>query len=464
MNSNPPETGYQESGASFRDPSGFVFHHNQVLYRQINEQYQDTYLQLIDSGLYDTLVEKHLLIQHVDAHIPAPAPDQAFKVIQPEPVEFISYPYEWSFNQLKDAALTTLKIQSIAIKYGMSLKDSSAYNIQFYRGRPVLIDTLSFESYQAGKPWAAYRQFCQHFLAPLSLMVYRDIRLSELLKSYIDGLPLDLASRLLPLRTRLNLSLLLHIHLHASSQKRYAGKMPDTRRSVSQSAFLGLIESLQSAVKRLKYSGNDRGWAGYYQDEHSYPSSGLAHKQQLVEEYLAFIQPKTVWDLGANTGLYSRLACDAGANTIAFDFDPVAVDLNYQYVKSKKETTLLPLVQDLTNPSPAIGWQSRERSSLFDRANADTILALALLHHIAIANNVSLDQLATFFQRLARWLIVEFIPKEDPQVQRLMVAREDIFPDYTVEGFESAFSRYFTIHRAETIQESSRRLYLMERI
>jgi ribosomal protein L11 methylase PrmA len=464
MNSNPPETGYQESGASFRDPSGFVFHHNQVLYRQINEQYQDTYLQLIDSGLYDALVEKRLLIQHVDAHIPAPAPDQAFKVIQPEPVEFISYPYEWSFNQLKDAALTTLKIQSIAIKYGMSLKDSSAYNIQFYRGRPVLIDTLSFESYQAGKPWAAYRQFCQHFLAPLSLMVYRDIRLSELLKSYIDGLPLDLASRLLPLRTRLNLSLLLHIHLHASSQKRYAGKKPDTRRSVSQSAFLGLIESLQSAVKRLKYSGNDRGWAGYYQDEHSYTSSGLAHKQQLVEEYLAFIQPKTVWDLGANTGLYSRLACDVGANTIAFDFDPVAVDLNYQYVKSKKETTLLPLVQDLTNPSPAIGWQSKERSSLFDRANADTILALALLHHIAIANNVSLDQLATFFQRLARWLIVEFIPKEDPQVQRLMVAREDIFPDYTVEGFESAFSRYFTIHRAETIQESSRRLYLMERL
>ena len=464
MNSNPPETGYQESGASFRDPSGFVFHHNQVLYRQINEQYQDTYLQLIDSGLYDALVEKRLLIQHVDAHIPAPAPDQAFKVIQPEPVEFISYPYEWSFNQLKDAALTTLKIQSIAIKYGMSLKDSSAYNIQFYRGRPVLIDTLSFESYQAGKPWAAYRQFCQHFLAPLSLMVYRDIRLSELLKSYIDGLPLDLASRLLPLRTRLNLSLLLHIHLHASSQKRYAGKKPDTRRSVSQSAFLGLIESLQSAVKRLKYSGNDRGWAGYYQDEHSYPSSGLAHKQQLVEEYLAFIQPKTVWDLGANTGLYSRLACDAGANTIAFDFDPVAVDLNYQNVKSKQETTLLPLVQDLTNPSPAIGWQSRERSSLFDRANADTILALALLHHIAIANNVSLDQLATFFQRLARWLIVEFIPKKDPQVQRLMVAREDIFPDYTVEGFESTFSRYFTIHRAETIHESSRRLYLMERL
>lgn len=464
MNSNPPETEYQESGASFRDPSGFVFHHNQVLYRQINEQYQDTYLQLIDSGLYDALVEKRLLIQHVDAHIPAPAPDQAFKVIQPEPVEFISYPYEWSFNQLKDAALTTLKIQSIAIKYGMSLKDSSAYNIQFYRGRPVLIDTLSFESYQAGKPWAAYRQFCQHFLAPLSLMVYRDIRLSELLKSYIDGLPLDLASRLLPLRTRLNLSLLLHIHLHASSQKRYAGKKPDTRRSVSQSAFLGLIESLQSAVKRLKYSGNDRGWAGYYQDEHSYSSFGLAHKQQLVQEYLAFIQPKTVWDLGANIGLYSRLACDAGANTIAFDFDPVAVDLNYQNVKSNQETTLLPLVQDLTNPSPAIGWQTKERSSLFDRANADTILALALLHHIAIANNVSLDQLATFFQRLARWLIVEFIPKEDPQVQRLMVAREDIFPDYTVEGFESAFSRYFTIHRAETIQESSRRLYLMERL
>lgn len=464
MNSTSQDADPREIAASFRDPSGFMFHKDGVLYRQINQQYRDDYLQLMNSGLYETLVDKRLLIPHMDAPIPAPAPDLAFKIIQPEPVHFISYPYEWSFNQLKDAALTTLRIQKIAVKYAMSLKDSSAYNIQFHKGRPVLIDTLSFENYQAGKPWSAYRQFCQHFLAPLSIMAYLDYRLSGLLKSNIDGLPLDLASRLLPLRTRFNPSLLFHIHLHASSQRRYAGKKPDTRRSVSESAFLGLIESLQSSVRRLKYSGRDAGWSGYYQEEHSYTSSGLEHKKELVQEYLSFIQPKSVWDLGANTGLHSRLACNAGANTIAFDFDPVAVDLNYQEVKASGETTLLPLVQDLTNPSPAIGWQSRERSSLFDRADADTILALALVHHIAIGNNVPLDQLGEFFQRLARWLIVEFIPKEDPQVQRLLIAREDIFPDYTVEGFERAFSNYFSIHRAGTIQESARRLYLMERL
>ncbi len=409
-------------------------------------------------------MEKQLLIPHEETSAPAPVPELAFKVIQPEPIAFISYPYEWSFNQLKDAALTTLRIQKIALKHGMSLKDSSAYNIQFHNGRPVLIDTLSFEGYQAGKPWAAYRQFCQHFLSPLSLMVYRDIRLIGLLKSNIDGLPLDLTSRLLPLRTRLTPSLLLHIHLHASSQQRYAGKKPDARRSVSKSAFLGLIESLQTAVKRLKSAGRDAGWAGYYQDEHSYTSSGLEHKQRIIGEFLELIKPKIVWDLGANTGLFSRIACAAGANTIAFDFDPEAVDLNYQDVKAAKETRLLPLVQDLTNPSPAIGWQGKERCSLFERANADTVLALALIHHIAIANNVPLDQVAAFFQRLAHWLIVEFIPKEDPQVQRLMAAREDIFPDYTIDGFESAFGRYFSIHRVETIEESSRRVYLMEQL
>jgi hypothetical protein len=445
MTSPPKDLDYQRSGASYRDPSGFVFQLDGILYRQINQLYRDPYLHLMDSGLYEALVEKQYLIPHEEVSIPPPQPELAFKIIRPERLDFISYPYEWSFSQLKDAALTTLNIQKLALQYDMSLKDSSAYNVQFHQGRPILIDTLSFERYQIGRPWVAYRQFCQHFLAPLSLMAYQDTRLAGLLKDYIDGLPLDLTTRLLPLRTRFNPTLLLHLHLHASSQKRYAGVKPDSRRSLNQSAFLGLIESLESAVNRLQWKGTDAGWAGYYQDEHSYSNVGLEHKQQLIQKYLG-------------------QTCETGAYTVAFDFDPAVVDLNYREIKARQETRLLPLLQDLTNPSPAIGWQNRERASLKERANADAVLALALIHHLAIANNVPLDQLAAFFQKLAKWLIVEFVPKSDPQVQRLLFAREDIFTEYTLDRFESEFSKYYKIHSGETVLESSRRIYLMERL
>src|SRR6185503_16964008 len=198
--------------ASFRDPSGFLFSRGGVLYRQVNRKYEQEYARLMESGLYEKLVKAGLLIPHLEVD-EAPAESEvtrafAYKIIQPERAPFISYPYEWSFGQLKDAALATLSIQRRALKVGMSLKDASAYNIQFVRGKPTLIDTLSFEIYKEGQPWVAYRQSCQHFLAPLALMALKDVRLNQLLRVYIDGVPLDLASGLLPAKTRLNFGLL----------------------------------------------------------------------------------------------------------------------------------------------------------------------------------------------------------------------------------------------------------------
>src|SRR6185369_7393711 len=233
--------------ASFRDPSGFLFSRDGVLYRQVNRKYEQEYTRLMESGLYDKLVKGGLLIPHIEADQPTvefdsiPQEFQAFKVIQPERVAFISYPYEWSFGELKDAALATLSIQRRALRFGMSLKDASAYNIQFVRGKATLIDTLSFETYNEGEPWVAYRQFCQHFLAPLALMSLKDVRLSQLLRVYIDGVPLDLASELLPPTTRFNFGLLTHIHLHAGAQKKYAGEDIKSRRgSMSRQAMDGL--------------------------------------------------------------------------------------------------------------------------------------------------------------------------------------------------------------------------------
>jgi ribosomal protein L11 methylase PrmA len=455
----------QRLAASFRDPSGFLFTRDDTLYRQVNRDYQENYEHLMDSGLYTELIDAGLLIHHAETSIAPEEVSSAFKVIQPEPVHFISYPYEWCFSQLKDAALATLAVQKIALKHDMSLKDCSAYNIQFHHGAPVLIDSLSFEVYREGEPWVAYRQFCQHFLAPLALMAHRDIRLNQLLRVYIDGIPLDLASRLLPRRTMMKLGLLSHIHLHAASQRRYADKAIEKEsisRRMSRTAFYGLIDSLETSVRGLKWEITETEWGDYYEVTHNYTADALEHKQQLVDGFLTRVKPQIVWDLGANVGLFSRLASKRGIRTLAFDIDPTAVELNYRTCKSEGNETLLPLLLDLTNPSPALGWHNRERLALHERGPADVVLALALIHHLTISNNVPLDMLAQYFRPLSPWLIIEFVPKSDPQVQRLLSTREDIFPNYTQAGFEQAFESSYSIRESTPVEGMERVLYLME--
>jgi hypothetical protein len=457
-----------QHAASFRDPSGFLFSRDGVLYRQVNRKYEQEYARLMESGLYEKLIKAGLLVPHVEVDQPTmefetvPLGAAGYKVIQPERVPFISYPYEWSFGQLKDAALATLSIQRRALKLGMSLKDASAYNIQFVRGKPTLIDTLSFEFYKEGQPWVAYRQFCQHFLAPLALMALKDVRLSQLLRVYIDGVPLDLASELLPSTTRFNFGLLTHIHLHAGAQKKYAGEDIKSRRgSMSRQAMDGLIESLISTVRRLDWRPGGTEWGNYYEIT-NYSDSAFEHKKQLVGEWTRRLQPEQVWDLGANNGVFSRVAAETGTQVISFDIDPAAVEQNYRQVKAEKNEMLLPLLLDLTNPSPAIGWANRERDSFGERGPVDMALALAVIHHLAISNNVPLPQLADFFAQTAKWLVIEFVPKTDSQVQKLLASREDIFRAYTREGFEAAFKTRFQIHEAINVQESERVLYLME--
>ena len=323
---------------------------------------------------------------------------------------------------------------------------------------------MSFEAYREGEPWVAYRQFCQHFLAPLALMSYQDIRLQKLLQTYIDGVPLDMASALLPFRTRFSPSMIMHIRLHASAQKRYAGQAIDGRtvRKMPRNSFIGIIESLRTAVRKLHWKPGETEWADYY-DATNYTDTAGKHKAELISQFLDKIKPQTVWDMGANTGPFSRLASKQGISTIAFDIDPSAVERNYLECVAQSETNLLPLVMDLTNPSPSIGWHHQERKSLLGRAPADAIFALALIHHLAISNNVPLERLAALFSEMGQWLIIEFVPKNDSQVEKLLASRKDIFPAYTQEGFEKAFEHYFTFHETERIQKSERILYLMER-
>jgi len=450
--------------SSFRDPSGFLFKHKGILYRQVNKAYQENYDLLISSGLYEILTKKKLLVPHQEIDASFAQTDQAYKIIQPEPVAFISYPYEWCFSQLKDAALATLRIQEIALSKGMALKDASAYNIQFHRGKPVFIDTLSFEKSDMERPWIAYRQFCQHFLAPLVLMSRTDTRLNQLLRVYIDGIPLDLASTLLPAKSKFNFSLLSHIHLHSRSQKSYADKAVRKKdQKISRLGYLGLMNSLKKTIARQKYPVPDSEWADYY-DDTNYDDEAFSSKHQIISAYLEKINPQCVWDLGANTGVFSRIASQKGIETLSFDIDPAAVEKNYLQTREKKESQIIPLLMDLTNPSSPLGWNNRERMGFSQRGPVDMGMALALIHHLAIGNNVPLSQIASFFASICHPLIIEFVPKNDSQVQRLLASREDIFPEYHQQGFEEAFSAYFNLTEKQAVENSSRTLYLMTKI
>jgi ribosomal protein L11 methylase PrmA len=450
--------------ASYRDPSGFVFRRNGEILRQVNQSYRHDFEEAESSGLFRSAISSGHLIPHDATELPLADPQVGWKIIRPRQLGFISYPYEWSFSQLKDAALTTLAIQKQAMQHGMSLKDATAFNVQFDAGRPVLIDTLSFEHYEEGKPWVAYRQMCRHFLAPLALMARTDVRLNQLFRTNLDGVPLDLASALLPYSSRLRLALLVHIHMHAKMDRRHASsaQKPGGNGRLGRTQLLGIIDNLESAIKNLSWNPGGTEWSDYYQDT-NYSRAGMDHKRKLAAEFIEAVAPRRVWDLGANTGEFSRLASDRGIDTMAFDIDPAAVERNYLRVKQHSEKHVLPLLMDLTNPSPGLGWNHAERSSLADRGPADLVLSLALVHHLAISGNVPLGHIARFLCRLARNLVIEFVPKSDSQVSRLLVVRKDIFVDYSRDDFEARFGEYFVIRRRESIVDSQRVLYLMER-
>jgi ribosomal protein L11 methylase PrmA len=452
--------------SSFRDPSGFVFYQNGEIYRQINTVYKNDFELLMSSGLFDRLTKKRKLVSHIEVDVNSPNPNKLFKIIQPEPIKFISFPYEWSFSQLKDAALLTLNIQKEALFSGMILKDASVYNIQFQDGHPILIDTLSFTKYREGEAWIGYKQFCQHFLAPLALMSIKDIQLNELLKNHIDGIPLPLTSKLLPIFSWLNFGILSHIHLHARAQKNITIENPKNKQpsqNISKMSLIGIVENLEKTIKKLKWAPHGTDWLSYYQAT-NYSEPAFEEKKKIIKDLLVEIKPKTILDLGANTGVFSRESHHLDdCFVVSSDIDPGAVELNYQEVKRSKEKTILPLLIDLTNPSPAIGWRNRERASFSSRVRVDVILALALVHHLAISNNLPLTSIFEYFSEMGKYLIIEFVPKDDSQTQRLLSTREDIFSEYTIDGFMSALEPVFSIVRRIPIQGTQREIFLLEK-
>ena len=457
--------------SSFRDNCGFLFYEQGEIFRAITNSYRENYERLIGSGLYDYLIKEKQLIPHSEEELKDKITPSIYKIIKPKKIDFISYPYEWCFSQLKDAALTILLIQKAALNHGMTLKDSSAYNIQFYRGKPILIDTLSFEIYKENEPWAAYNQFCKNFLAPLALTVYCDVRLNLMLKNFIDGIPLDLAKKILRKKSFLSLGVFIHVYLHSKFQIKYRDKSESisvNRKWMNKDALLRLIGNLETTIIKLRIckctalrKKDKTNWSNYYVDQH-HSKNYIEKKKEIVKTYIEKVKPKRVWDLGANDGEFSKIASALSDEVLAFDSDHNCIEECYNHTKKNNIQNLLPLVVDLINPSPSIGWANSERMSLVERSNAEMVMALAIIHHLCIANNLPFDLIAEFFGKICDWLIIEFVPKSDPMVKKLLLHRKDIFENYNVDNFEGEFLKCFSIIDYKKVSDTERIIYLMK--
>jgi hypothetical protein len=455
-----PETPKQHS-ASYRDPSGFVFTYKGEVYRQVNQVFREAFERFTGSGLYAELVDEGLLLPHQQLYENLTGQNKWYTTLKPEQLDYISYPYEWCFDQLKDAALLTLRLAQKGMSRNMILKDATPYNIQLHKGRLVFIDSLSFEVYDEGKPWVAYRQFCETFLAPLTLMHYHQEPLQPLLYAYPDGIPMPIASSLLPWRSRLNLHVYLHIHFQSkvTGKKQHPSERPV---AFSRQKMQNLLQSLQTLVESLRFSHKGI-WSDYY-EEAEQRSEYLPHKKRIITGWIDQLSgARSAVDLGANDGTFSEILSLKNIRTVSVDGDHFAISKLYNSLKTSSKS-VYPLVVDLSSPSPSIGFGNEERESFVKRTSVDLTVALAFIHHLAIGKNIPLERVAHLFRKLGRVLIIEFVPQTDEKVQLMLQRKQHTFDWYTKEGFEKAFSQYFEILEVQKVASSERLLYLMNAI
>lgn len=456
---------------SFRDPAGRVHEHEGRIFRTVTEAGAPNYVATRDSGFLDRLVAEERLVPFEEVNDPdvvAMFPS-AVHVLEHTRLDVISYPYEWSFEQLRQAAMFHLDLALDALSAGLTLSDATAFNVQFVGHRPVFIDHLSFRPYQDGEFWLAHRQFCEQFLNPLLLRSELGISHNSWYRGALEGIPTDDIARLLPASSRLSLRMNAHVFLPARFQRgshsdavRQNATSPKTR-ALSRQGYEGLLKQLRNWVKGMRPKGtNPTVWASYASDN-TYSDAESETKRDVVARFSAARRPKLILDLGCNSGFFSEAALTNGAETaLGFDFDQDSLDNAYKLAVDRS-LPFLPLFLDAANPSPMQGWAQTERTGFDTRAIGDAVMALAFIHHLAIAKNIPLGQVVTWLVARAPAGLIEFIPKSDPTVQAMLRLREDIFEDYTEERFSEELKRHARIVSRTPVSASGRALYEFER-
>ena len=418
--------------------------------------------QLVSTRFFARMQDDGKIVRTQRLESPAAGLGDPAAVLRHERIPFVSYPYEWPFSMLRDAALLELELLKAALAENMILKDASPYNIQWRGSRPEFIDVGSFERLAAGEPWAGYRQFCCMFLYPLMLQAYAGLSHHAWLRGSLEGIEPAEARAILRGRHTLRRGVISHVALHARLERREGDR--DTRAELKRAGFRKeLIEAnasgLDRLVRRLDWGASDTAWSGYGERSH-YEQEELERKDRFVREACASHGSGLTWDLGANDGRYSRIAAEHSDYVVAVDGDHASIEALYRNLREEGQERILALVMDLADPSPARGWRGLERTRLEERGQPDLVLCLALVHHLSIAANVPLAEVLDWLASLGGVLVVEFAHRDDEMVQRLIARkRVDAHPDYHLDRFEQALSERFAITRREQLASGKRTLY-----
>lgn len=448
--------------SSFRDPSGYVFIEDNKVKRVINPIYFEQYKSLTDSGFYKTLFDKKYLIPHQEV-----SKSDSKISIEVSKIPFITYPYEWSFLQYKHAALLTLKIQKLCLENNFILKDASAFNITFHEGKPIFIDTLSFDFYKENNPWLAYKQFIMHFLGPLVLTKYFGQDHLKTLSQNLEGISLQKLSQLLPFKSYFSPTIFTNVHLLAKYDKKYESDKKTVNNNLSKVSQVKLLDGLYDFIANL--SVNEKTEWDHYYNQINYDNVAYQFKKEVVKNWFLAIKGKSLIDIGGNDGTFSRELNDLAKLIIVADVDPNAVEQNYKQILKNKEKSILPIVADILNPSANYGFNNEERFSFIDRVedlHLDGCLALAVIHHITLSGNIPFSLSAKFFSKMATNLLIEFPKRSDSWVQFLLDSKREFknhFDFYNEENFEKEYSVYFEIINKQKITSSERILYSLKR-
>jgi ribosomal protein L11 methylase PrmA len=454
---------------SFRDPSGSVYRSGDRILRTVMPgSASEAYRAARDAGLFKDLAGRGFILPVEEIERPPfDSMASAAHVLASPRLPFISYPYEWSFALHRKAALLHLDLHLAALERGCDLSDASAYNVQFQGVSPIFIDHLSLRPYREGSVWTAHRQFCMQFLNPLLCHTALKIAPNTWFRGALEGIEPELLAPLLPLRSKLSWTVLIHVVMQAALQGRASARQPGAIRklrtvSVSKVALTGMLQGLRRTIGAMKPPSGETTWSDYA-DCNSYAAAEADAKRRFIAAMVAAVRPNVLVDLGCNTGEYSEVALAAGApRVVGFDFDHGALNRAVARAEAKK-LDFLPLWLDAANPSPNQGWGQAERLGLSERLRADAIVALALIHHIAISRNVPLDSVVEWIISLAPVGVIEFPDKSDPMVQQLLSLREDIFPEYDQEHFVRHVQRHARIVRQERLGQGGRLLVWFDR-
>jgi len=450
---------------SFRDRTSRVLLHENKVFRVLNQIALKEWLHVNNQDFYKECVRHQKIIDSEECQLSmlGTSNHQWKAVLQHERIPFISYPYEWSFEMLKDAALLHLDLLSQSLSSNIILKDSSSYNVQWLGTSPIFIDIPSFIELPKGSAWAGYRQFCELFLFPLMLQAYKGIAFQPWLRGSLEGITSSDLHKTMSIRDMFRAGVIMHVSLQAKLQSRYNNLETNVQKTMKKAGFKKELIShnvtgLKRLISKLQWKQSTSTWSNYV-NEHNYSDKDMDEKKSFVQKITSSNKYNMVWDLGCNTGTFSRIAAENADHVIAIDYDPLTIDQLYRSLKHTGDKKILPLIGNLADPSPGIGWRNTERKLLQERGSPDLVMGLALIHHLVIGSNIPLNEAIHWFAELGGDLLIEYVSKNDSMTQRLLLNKDDNYSDYTQENFEQQLAKYFNNIETKHLDSGNRVLY-----